>query len=127
MKIYFHYFLLTFFKNNYEKKKIFLKKILNLFLIVFLITIINIKNIKAENLDTGKKIFLQNCNVCHLNGNNLIIPEKTLTKQNLNINGLLNLNSIIYEITNGKNGMPGFINRLSENEIKEVANYILEK
>ena len=81
----------------------------------------------AQNLELGKQVFFTNCNVCHQNGSNLIIPEKNLQKQTLELNGLLNLNSVIYEITNGKNGMPGFINRLSENEIKEVANYLLEK
>jgi cytochrome c6 len=81
----------------------------------------------AENLDIGEKIFNENCNVCHLNNNNLIIPEKNLTKQSLKLNGLLNLNAMIYEITNGKNGMPGFINRLTESEINQVAKYILEK
>jgi cytochrome c6 len=46
---------------------------------------------------------------------------------NLKANGMDNINSIIYQITNGKNGMPAFGSRLEEKEIEEIANYILKK
>jgi mono/diheme cytochrome c family protein len=38
-----------------------------------------------------------------------------------------NRNSIIYQIINGKNGMPGFGGRLKESEIEEIASYILKE
>jgi cytochrome c6 len=35
-----------------------------------------------------------------------------------------NVDSILYQITNGKNGMPAFGGRIKENEMKEIANYV---
>jgi cytochrome c6 len=81
--------------------------------------------IHAKNLEIGEKIFNKNCSVCHLNGNNIIIPEKNLKKQSLEANGMNSVNSIKYQVINGKNGMPAFGERLKENEIEEVAYYIL--
>ena len=79
------------------------------------------------DLDSGKKIFSSNCNVCHSGGNNIIIPEKNFKKQTLELNGMNDLNSIIYQIINGKNGMPAFGGRLKEQQIREVAHYVIEQ
>jgi cytochrome c6 len=84
------------------------------------------KKIDAKDLEVGKKLFFSNCNVCHLSGRNIILPEKDLKKENLYINGMNTLDSISYQIMNGKNGMPAFGGRLKEKEIEEIANYILE-
>ena len=35
------------------------------------------------------------------------------------------ISSISYQVTNGKNGMPAFGGRLTENDIENVANYII--
>jgi len=77
------------------------------------------------NLEKGKTLFLINCIACHQNGNNLIIPEKNLKKSTLEANGMYNQNAIIYQVLNGKNGMPAFGGRLNENEIENIASYIL--
>ena len=74
----------------------------------------------------GETLFLSNCNVCHLNGNNLIISEKNLKKSTLKINGIDSIEAISYLVANGKNGMPAFGDRLSETEIEEIATYILQ-
>ena len=80
---------------------------------------------KNEKIQKGEKLFLENCLACHQNGNNIIIPEKNLKKSILENNGMNNKAAIIYQITNGKNGMPAFGGRLKENEIKEITNYVL--
>jgi len=85
-----------------------------------------IERIEAKNLDLGKELFIQNCNVCHLNFTNIIIPEKNLKKTTLIENGMNNLDSILYQISNGKNGMPAFGSRLTNRQIEEIANYVLE-
>ena len=36
-------------------------------------------------------------------------------------------NAISYQVLNGKNGMPAFGGRLTENEIEAVAIYVLEQ
>jgi len=95
---------------------------------VFLEIILKTKtNVYAMDLNLGKQIFLKNCNVCHLKGTNVIIPEKNLKKETLEANGMNKIDAIIYQITNGKNGMPAFGRRLTEKQINEVANYVLQK
>lgn len=81
--------------------------------------------VNANDIQLGQKLFESNCNVCHLNGNNLIIPEKNLKKETLEMNGMDNLDSIIYQITNGKNGMPAFGGRLTEVQIENIAVYVI--
>jgi cytochrome c6 len=81
----------------------------------------------SKDLELGKEIFLSNCNVCHINGRNLIIPEKNLQKETLEINGMNSIDSIIYQVINGKNGMPAFGGRLKENEIEAVSNYVIQE
>jgi cytochrome c6 len=38
---------------------------------------------------------------------------------------MYNQDAIVYQILNGKNGMPAFGGRLNESEIEEIANYVL--
>jgi len=60
--------------------------------------------IEKSTFASGKKIFQANCSVCHIGGTNIIIPEKNLKKNALEANGMNNLNSISYQIINGKMG-----------------------
>ena len=46
-------------------------------------------------------------------------------KEALETNGMNTLQAVTYQIINGKNGMPAFSGRLKEEDIEEVANYIL--
>ena len=75
----------------------------------------------------GKQLFIANCLPCHTGGNNLIIPEKNLKKETLEANGMDSLKAITYQILNGKNGMPAFGGRLTEEEIEKVAIYVLKE
>lgn len=83
--------------------------------------------LKELDLNSGKKLFFANCNVCHISGKNLIIPEKNLKKETLEINGMNNFDAIVYQIVNGKNGMPAFGGRLQENEIEQISTYVLQQ
>jgi cytochrome c6 len=96
-----------------------------IFLIVLNTTILNTINSSATT--KGEALFKANCNVCHLGGNNIIIPEKNLKQEALDANGMNTINAITYQIINGKNGMPAFGGRLKEDEIKEIAIYILNE
>lgn len=58
-------------------------------------------------------------------GINIIIPEKNLKKETLAENGMNSISAISYQILNGKNGMPAFGGRLTEEEIEKIANYVL--
>ena len=67
------------------------------------------------------------CNACHNQGSNLIIPEKNLYKKTLQTNGIFNLDAVIYQITNGKNGMPAFGDRLTESQIQKISAFIMNE
>jgi cytochrome c6 len=87
----------------------------------------NLNFVFAKDLQKGKSLFEYNCSVCHIGGTNIIIPEKNLKKETLETNGMNSLNAIIYQIINGKNGMPAFGGRLTEKQIEEIANYVLQE
>ena len=85
----------------------------------------SLKSINAD--ENGKSLFKNNCSVCHLGGNNIIIPEKNLKHETLEANGMNSKNAITYQIINGKNGMPAFGGRLKEEEIEKITLYVLEQ
>jgi cytochrome c6 len=84
-------------------------------------------NSNLSSFETGKTIFIANCSVCHLQGKNVIIPEKNLKLDTLQMNGMDNVDAIVYQVTNGKNGMPAFGGRLTEEDIEKVAIYVLKE
>lgn len=95
--------------------------------ITFLLFFYFASNGNAVNLEQGEQLFLANCNVCHMGGKNIIIPEKNLQKRTLEVTGMNTVEAIRYQITNGKNGMPAFGGRLEEKEIEEIASYVLDQ
>lgn len=85
----------------------------------------------AEEELSGAKIFSNSCASCHINGNNVLISSKTLKKDAL-LQYLKGYEedpdaTIINQVTNGKNAMPAFKNRLKPEEIKRVANYVVQQ
>ena len=76
----------------------------------------------------GEQIFNSNCAVCHAGGQNVIMPQKTLEKEALEqfLAGGRTEKAVIYQVTNGKNAMPSFSGRLNENQIENVAAYVIE-
>jgi len=80
----------------------------------------------AGDADAGGLIFSANCAACHAGGNNVIQAEKTLKKDALveYLAGGFKEESIVYQVTNGKNAMPAFGGRLSDEEIGDVASYV---
>lgn len=81
----------------------------------------------AADIENGERIFTANCAACHANGNNVIMPEKTLQKDILEANGMNTVSAITYQVTNGKNAMPAFGGRLSDTDIEDVASYVLSQ
>ena len=81
---------------------------LNSFLYIFttiLISFYNYSKVEGKNFEKGEAIFRSNCIICHLGGNNIIIPEKNLKKEALETNGMNTLQAVTYQIINGKNGI----------------------
>jgi cytochrome c6 len=87
----------------------------------------DLQNGWSMNFEKGKDVFQNNCLACHKGGRNFILPEKNLKKDMLEANGMNTVNAISYQVRNGKNGMPAFGGRLSENEVEDVAFYVLQE
>nr|QVQ56663.1 cytochrome c553 [Erythrocystis saccata] len=108
-----------------------MKFLSSLFLSCFIVLFIFISSVSAEefavDLDAGEQLFSQNCVSCHAGGSNLVNPAKTLSLLDLHDNGRDNLSAVIKQVTNGGNGMPVFSERLSEEEISNVANYVFNQ
>jgi cytochrome c6 len=81
----------------------------------------------AADVGAGEQIFNANCAACHAGGQNVIMPEKTLEKEALDqyLAGGRSEKSIMTQVTNGKNAMPAFGGRLSDEDIADVAAYVI--
>jgi cytochrome c6 len=102
-----------------------MKKRNSLILLFLLILLANNQETDAYDLEKGKNVFNQNCLACHEKGRNVIIPEKNLKRLTLEANGMYSHEAIIYQVLNGKNGMPAFGGRLNQTEIDNVAEYVI--
>ncbi|MBD2663395.1 c-type cytochrome [Richelia sinica FACHB-800] len=85
----------------------------------------------AAETSNGSKIFNSNCAACHIGGANILIEQKTLHKEALS-KYLENyqqepLQAIIHQVQNGKGAMPAFKDKLTAQEILEVAGYVFQK
>ncbi len=97
-------------------------------LIILLLFAVNYGNIAlAENSINGEKIFNIHCVGCHPQGNNIIRRGKTLKEKALKKYKMDSIEAISYLVTNGKNNMSAFQDRLTKEEIETVAKYVLEK
>ena len=83
----------------------------------------------AGDIGNGENVFNANCAACHAGGNNVIQNEKTLKKDALTqyLDGGMKESSVVYQVTNGKNAMPAFGGRLSDEEIGDVASYVIDQ
>ena len=79
------------------------------------------------NVAGANDVFHKNCGTCHAGGNNIMNPDKTLTKESLEKNGVNTLDAIKALVTKGKAPMPAFEASLSEKEINDVSAYVLEQ
>lgn len=86
-----------------------------------------IGNAQAADASAGAEVFSNNCNACHSGGKNLINPVKTLSINDLKSNQMDSEAAIITLVTNGKPPMPAFGSTLSEEQIKNVAAYVMQQ
>lgn len=105
-----------------------MKKLLSIFLVaIAVLTIAFVPPAQAADAAAGKGVFAANCNACHIGGNNAVMAPKTLKKDALEQYGMYSAEAIINQVTNGKGAMPRFGGRLSEEQIENVAAYVLEQ
>lgn len=81
----------------------------------------------APALADGAQVFSANCAACHMGGRNAVNPAKTLQKADLEQYEMNSADKIITQVTNGKNAMPSFKGRLTDDQIASVAEYVLQQ
>lgn len=91
------------------------------------ISLMGIQPAMAGNSGDGAKLFTVHCAGCHANGGNIIRRGKTLKLKALAKNHRDTQEAIAQLITQGKNPMPAYNDRLSVPEIEAVAAYVLEQ
>ncbi len=75
----------------------------------------------------GAVIFENNCAGCHINGSNIMRRGKNLKLKALQKNGVDSVDAIAQLVTHGKGLMSAYGDRLSAEEIAEVAKYVTEQ
>ncbi|MGB5961664.1 MAG: c-type cytochrome [Coleofasciculaceae cyanobacterium] len=81
----------------------------------------------AADTINGAKIFSVECAGCHVNGGNIIRRGKNLKLKALKRNHLDSLQEIASLVSNGKNIMSAYKDKLSEQQIQDVSAYVLEQ
>eukprot|EP00955_Chlamydomonas_euryale_P014703 157849-Chlamydomonas_euryale.AAC.7 len=74
-------------------------------------------------------MILLNTAACHAGGKNAVVPERVLSVEAMDkfLDGGFKVESIIYQVTNGKGAMPAWGAVLDEEEIEAVAKWAYEK
>jgi len=76
---------------------------------------------------TGEALFKQHCAVCHVDGGNLITPQKTLHKKDREKNNIKTAQDIIKNMRTPGPGMTQFSEKtIPEKDAKAIAEYILK-
>ena len=76
---------------------------------------------------TGEALFKQHCAVCHVDGGNLIAPQKTLHKRDREANNIKTSEAIIKTMRNPGPGMTQFNEKtIPEKDAIAIAEYILK-
>lgn len=107
-----------------------MRKVLSWVLMALVMSVTLLSNpatVLAADAVAGAKIFSANCAACHIGGGNVVNAVKTLKKTDLTKYGMDSSDSIITQVTNGKNAMPAFKSKLSGADIENVAAYVLSK
>lgn len=81
----------------------------------------------ALNTQNGAEVFSIHCAGCHINGSNILRRGKNLKKKALKRYGMDSLEAITNIVTNGKSNMSAYRERLTTEEIENVAAYVLEQ
>ena len=79
----------------------------------------------AADTANGAQVFSVQCAGCHVNGGNIVRRGKTLKQKALKKYGMDSIDAIAYLVANGKNNMSAFKDRLSDQQIEDVAAYVL--
>ena len=79
------------------------------------------------NIDNGAAVFKANCAGCHAKGGNIVRRRRNLKSKALHRNKVDTQKAIALLVTNGKNNMSAYGDKLSTQEIEDVAAYVLQR
>jgi cytochrome c6 len=76
---------------------------------------------------SGEALFKQHCAVCHVDGGNIINPQKTLHKKDREANGIKTADAIIKTMKNPGPGMTKFDSKtIPDKDARKITEYILK-
>ena len=79
---------------------------------------------KQEN--TGEELFKEHCSACHLDGGNIINPQKTLRKAEREAHGIVGKADIIEKMRHPGKGMTSWsAATISDQDAEAIADFIL--
>jgi cytochrome c6 len=81
----------------------------------------------ATDSANGAQLFQTHCAGCHVNGGNIVRRGKNLKLKTLQRNKVDSLEAIAELVTYGKGNMSAYQDRLTEQQIQEVAAYVLDQ
>ena len=87
----------------------------------------DLANFPKGDADAGAKVFGGRCVSCHRNGGNIVNRKKTLKKTTLEKYDMYSAEAIIKQVTCGKKSMPALGKEFSEQQIADVAAYVLKQ
>jgi cytochrome c6 len=105
-----------------------LYNIIKVTLLAFIVLNLNfIPTALALDTANGEKIFNVHCAGCHINGSNIVRRGKNLKLKALKKYGMDSIEAVSSIVTNGKNNMSAYKERLTAQEIQQVSAYVLEQ
>jgi cytochrome c6 len=95
---------------------------------VFTITgIFLVNSVAGTNEINGEAEFKKHCTSCHADGGNIIKPDKTLSRKDLEKNGIKTAKDIVRLMRKPGVGMTTFDSKtVSDKEAKAIAGYIIK-
>jgi len=75
----------------------------------------------------ANEVFDKNCAACHKDGGNIMNPDKTLSKESLEKNGVNSVDAVKKLVSEGKAPMPAFKGTLDGAQIDEVSAFVIEQ
>ena len=108
-----------------------MQKIINIFCVSLVIVFVAINapvlaNPTAE-VGNGAAVFEANCAGCHARGGNIVRRRRNLKLKALHRNQVDTTEAIASIVTNGKNNMSAYRDKLTSQEIESVAAYVLQR
>ena len=84
--------------------------------------------LSSPDPDHGGQLFSANCAACHMGGGNVLSATRTLSQTDLQAHleayGKDPLEAIEHQIENGRNAMPAYEGKLSDQDIADVAAFV---